>query len=332
MRNRLIAMSAAGVFATAATLASPSISAQSKATEAATLARTADGHPDLSGMYDVATMTPLARPTEFGSRRALTKQVAAEMEQYEKQREERNAEPSDPNRAAPPVGGDTSPTHSYFERLFRGGGGVVGGYNTFWISPGESFAVINGEKRTSIIIDPPDGQVPTMKAQARSRNAALRATGSVRPDAGESAEAGPTGAFDGPELRPLSERCLLGFGSTSGPPSLPNYWYNNLKQVVQTKDSLMILNEMVHDARIIRIGGQHLPASVRKWLGDSVGHWEGDVLVVDTTNFTTKTQFRGSTENLHVVERISRIDDKTLLYRFTIDDPQTWDRSWTGEM
>lgn len=107
-----------------------------------------------------------------------------------------------------------------------------------------------------------------MKAAARTRNAALRATEAVRPDAGESAETGPAGAFDGPELRPLSERCLLGFGSTSGPPSLPNYWYNNLKQVVQTKDSLMILNEMVHDVRVIRIGGQHLPSSVRNWMGD----------------------------------------------------------------
>jgi hypothetical protein len=331
MRNRLFALLGAGTLAVFGIVAGPQLAAQSAAPAKGTVARTADGHPDLSGMYDVATMTPLARPTEFGTRRALTKPEAAEMEQYEKQREERNAEPSDPNRAAPPVGGDTSPTHSYLERLFRGGGGVVGGYNTFWISPGESFAVVNGEKRTSIIIDPPDGQVPQMKAEARSRNAALRAAGSVRPDAGESAEAGPAGAFDGPELRPLSERCLLGFGSTSGPPSLPNYWYNNLKQVVQTKDSLMILNEMVHDARIIRIGGQHLPASMRKWMGDSVGHWEGDVLVVDTTNFTNKTQFQGSAENLHVVERFSRLADGNLLYQFTVQDPSTWDRPWSGE-
>src|SRR5499426_770468 len=110
----------------------------------------------------------------------------------------------------------------------------------------------------------------------RTRNASLRATGSVRPDAGESAETGPPGAFDGPELRPLSERCLLGFGSTSGPPSLPNYFYNNLKQIVQTRDTVMILNEMVHDARVIRIGGQHLPPNVRRWNGDSIGRWEGD--------------------------------------------------------
>jgi hypothetical protein len=332
MRNRLIALAGAITLAIGGIVASPHLSAQSTASAAkGTIARTADGHPDLSGMYDVATMTPLQRPAEFGNRRALTKEEAAEMEQYEKQRQEKSAAPSNPDREAPPVGGDTSPTHSYLETLFRFGGGVVGGYNTFWISPGDSFAVVNGEKRTSIIIDPPDGHEPAMKSDARTRNAALRATGAVRPDAGETNEAGPAGAFDGPELRPLSERCLLGFGSTSGPPSLPNYWYNNLKQVVQTKDGLMILNEMVHDARIIRIGGQHLPASMRNWMGDSVGHWEGDVLVVDTTNFTNKTQFEGSAENLHVVERFSRLGDGNLLYQFTVEDPTTWDRPWTGE-
>jgi len=332
MRNRLLALIGSVCLAAIGFVAGPTLLAQSTASSMkASVQRTADGHPDLSGMYDVATMTPLQRPAEFGNRRALTKEEAAEMEQYEKQRQEKSAAPSSPNREAPPVGGDTSPTHSYLEALFRFGGGVVGGYNTFWISPGDTFAVVNGEKRTSIIIDPPDGHEPQMKAEARTRNAALRATGAVRPDAGESAETGPAGAFDGPELRPLSERCLLGFGSTSGPPSLPNYWYNNLKQVVQTKDSLMILNEMVHDARVIRIGGQHLPSSVRNWMGDSIGRWEGDVLVVDTTNFTVKTQFEGSGEHLHVVERFSRLPDGNLLYQFTVDDPTTWDRAWSGE-
>ncbi len=139
------------------------------------------------------------------------------------------------------------------------------------------------------------------------------------------------GAYDDPERRPLGERCMLGFGSTSGPPALPDYFYNNLHQIVQTPDSIMILTEMVHDARIVRMNAQHLPKSFRLWLGDSIGHWEGDTLVVDTTNFTDKTRFRGSTENLHVIERFTRVDDKTLLYRFTIDDPDTWTKPWTGE-
>ena len=119
--------------------------------------------------------------------------------------------------------------------------------------------------------------------------------------------------------------------STAGPPALPNYFYNNLKQIVQTPTSVVILNEMVHDARIIRIGGRHLPQNIRRWMGDSVGQWEGDTLVVDTTNFTNKTRFEGSSDQLHVVERITRLDAKTLLYRFTVEDPTTWDRTWTGE-
>ena len=157
------------------------------------------------------------------------------------------------------------------------------------------------------------------------------ACSAASPDANEATAAGASGAFDGPELRPLAERCLLGFGSTSGPPTLPNYFYNNLKQIVQTPTSILILIEMVHDVRVIRMNAEHLPKNIRKWMGDSVGRWEGDTLVVDTTNFTGKTQFRGSSETLHVVERFTRVDSKTLLYRFTVEDPMTWDRPWTGE-
>jgi hypothetical protein len=153
-------------------------------------------------------------------------------------------------------------------------------------------------------------------------------------DATESNDPGldPTpGAYDDPERRPLGERCLLGFASTSGPPALPDYFYNNLHQIVQTPDSVMILTEMVHDARIVRMNAQHVPKNIRLWLGDSVGHWEGDTLVVDTTNFNSKTRFRGSSEDLHVVERFTRVDDRTLLYRFTIDDATTWTKPWIGE-
>src|SRR5262249_42492647 len=149
------------------------------------------------------------------------------------------------------------------------GGGVVGGYNNFWLAGGTQIITVDGEKRSSIIVDPPDGKVPPMKPDAQKRNAMLR-NGSLPPDAGEAAaSAGPPGAFDGPELRPLAERCLLGFGSTSGPPALPNYFYNNLKQIVQTPTKIVILNEMVHDARVIRMGGEHVPSHVRQWMGDS---------------------------------------------------------------
>ncbi len=288
------------------------------------------GHPDLSGTYDAATMTPLERPAQFGGRLVMTPEEAAAVENQEAQRQEQGAEPSQGDRTAPPVGGDQSATKSYLERLFRSGGGTVGGYNLFWISPGTHFAIVNGEKRTSIVVDPADGHVPPESQEARARNQRILAQ-RVSPEAAEGAGGGPSSVYDDPEARPLAERCLLGFGSTSGPPTLPNYWYNNLKQIVQTRDSVMILNEMVHDARIVRMNAEHLPPSVRRWNGDSVGRWDGDALVIDTTNFTDKTQFHGSSERLHVVERISRMNDKALLYRFTVEDPSTWDRPWTGE-
>jgi hypothetical protein len=290
--------------------------------------RTPDGHPDLQGVYDVATMTPVDRPN--GVNLILTDKEAAALEEYEAQRQVKNDAPLKGDREAPPVGGDTSAPKSYLEILERAGGGVVGGYNNFWLAGGTTMIMVDGQKRSSLVVDPVDGKVPAMKAEARRRNAAFLA-GAVAPDANEGAGSGPPGAFDNPESRPLAERCLLGFGSTSGPPTLPNYFYNNMKQIVQTPSSVMILNEMVHDARVIRMNSQHLPSSIRKWMGDSIGHWEGDALVIDTTNFTNKTQFRGSGEKLHVIERITRTGPRTLLYRFTVEDPETWDKSWTGE-
>jgi hypothetical protein len=283
--------------------------------------RTADGHPDLQGFYDLATLTPLERPAIFGNNLTLTQQQANQLEKQVADRKEFAARPSDGNRAAPPIGGDGS----------TGAAGNVGGYNNFWIDNGSEYVTVNGEKRTSIIVDPPNGRVPQLTAAARQRAAARPNTPTS--DEQEGTDPGlerAPGAYDDPERRPLGERCLLGFGSTSGPPSLP-VLYNNLHQIVQTRDSIMILNEMDHDARIIRMNQPHLPANVRKWMGDSVGRWEGDTLVVDTTNFTDKTRFRGSTDQLHVIERFTRVDAKTLLYRFTVEDPATWAQSWTGE-
>jgi len=291
--------------------------------------RLADGHPDLQGTYDVATLTPVDRPRAVKNL-VLTEQEAVAMEKYEAQRQVKNDAPLKADRGAPPVGGETTAPKSYLEFLEQAGGGVVGGYNNFWLSGGDHVIRVDGQPRSSIIIDPPDGQAPPMKPDAVKRNQAFLA-GAAAPDASESGNAGPPGAFDGPETRPLAERCLLGFLNTSGPPTLPNYFYNNLKQIVQTKDTILILVEMVHDARVIRMNAEHLPPTVRKWMGDSVGRWEGDTLVVDTTNFTNKTQFRGSSENLHVVERFTRVDPRTILYRFTVEDPSTWDRPWTGE-
>ncbi len=282
--------------------------------------RTPDGHPDLQGTYDLATLTPLERPA--GAKAVLTADEAGKLENAVAARKELGDKPIEGERQAPPKGGDGS----------TGPAGGVGGYNLFWLDPGSTYTIVNGERRTSLIIDPPDGKVPPFTAAARQRIAAARV---VQPtsDRTESRDPGlePPGSYDNPEQRPLGERCILGFGSTSGPPALPDYFYNNLHQIVQTRDTIMILSEMVHDARIIRMNAQHLPKTIRKWMGDSVGRWEGDTLIVDTTNFTDKTRFRGATQDLHVVERFTRVGPNALLYRFTIEDPATWATPWTGE-
>jgi hypothetical protein len=326
VRNRIVSLTGAMAMAIVMAIAVAcltTVPARGQASKAPPKAYTGprlpDGHPDLQGTYDVATLTPVERG--IGAKAVYTPEEAAKLEKAVAATKEKNNEAIQGDRAAPPKGGDGS----------VGAAGNVGGYNTFWLDPGSKYTVVDGQIRASIVVDPPDGRVPPVTAAARQRMAALRA----RPtsDALESRDPGlePPGSYDDPERRPLGERCLLGFASTSGPPALPDYFYNNLHQIVQTKDSVMILTEMVHDARIIRMNAQHLPKTIRRWMGDSVGRWEGDTLVVDTTNFNDKTRFRGSTENLHVVERFSRAGPRALLYRFTIEDPETWDRPWTGE-
>ena len=285
------------------------------------LPRTADGHPDLTGTYDLAMLTPLERPN--GMPAVMSDQDAARLERQVVEQNRALDKAIDGNRAAPPKGGDGS----------VGPAGNVGGYNNFWLDRGSQYSIVDGQRRTSIVIDPQDGRVPALTPDARQRQAARLAQFRPTSDQTESNDPGlePAGAYDDPERRPLGERCLLGFGSTSGPPVLPNYFYNNMHQIVQTPDSVMILTEMVHDARVVRMNAKHLPPSIRRWMGDSIGSWEGDTLVVDTTNFTDKTRFRGSTPEMHVVERITRVDAKTLKYRFTIEDPATWTKPWTGE-
>jgi hypothetical protein len=281
--------------------------------------RAADGHPDLQGTYDLGTITPLERAAKMPA--TLSEADAATLEAKILGQMQAAEQPVKGDRSAPPVGGDGT----------KGPYGNVGGYNTFWLDPGSHLTTVNGQRRTSIVVDPADGRVPPLKPEAKQRNAALAgATSDQRSRENDPGWEGAA-AYDDPEIRPLGERCLLGFSSTSGPPILPTYFYNNLHQVVQTRDSVMILTEMVHDARIVRLGARHLSPAVRKWMGDSIGWWEGDTLVIDTTNFTNKTRFMGATENLHVIERLSRLDDKTLLYRFTIDDAATWPSPWTGE-
>ncbi len=281
----------------------------------------ADSPPDLSGTYDTSTLTPLQRPARYGDRLELTDAEAEAIARQEAAIMAKQSEASDPNREAPPEGGDGS----------EGAAGNVGGYNTFWIERGEGAIKIDGKWRTSIVTDPANGRRPAMTPEAR-REAAARAR-LFRANTGEAwwvKEGVAPGPYDDPEMRPLAERCLLAFGSSGGPPMLP-VLYNNLKKIVQTPNTVMIYVEMVHDARIIRMNAEHAPEEVRKWLGDSVGRWEGDTLVVDTTNFNDTPALSGASRNLHVVERFSRLDENTLLYRFTVEDPTVWTKPWSGE-
>jgi hypothetical protein len=303
---------------------SSSAAGQATASKAGEIPRTPDGHPDLSGTYDTATLTPLERPERFGEKLFLTAEEAAAIENEELALSEELGEPSDPEREAPPVGGDGSP----------GPYGNVGGYNFFWIDRGTTVFELDGRRRTSILVDPRNGRLPPFTPEAAERVAARRAL--YKENAGENTgEAwwldleGP-GPYDDPEQRPLGERCLLGFGSTSGPPSLP-VLYNNVKRIVQTRDYVVILVEMVHDARVIPLNREHGPKEIRKWMGDSVGHWEGDTLVVDTTHFNKTPALFYASENLHVVERFTRVDEHTLLYQFTVEDPTVWTKPWSGE-
>lgn len=205
----------------------------------ADLPRTASGHPDLSGMYDIATLTPLTRPSGLGDRLSLTDAEAKALAQATAARMAATNQASDPNRAAPPAGGDGS----------EGPAGNVGGYNTVWTDIGTGAFKIDGQYRTSIIVDPVNGRLPPMTPEARAKGAARAKYN--RPNRGDAfwiTEGIVPGPYDDPELRPTAERCLLAFGASAGPPALP-VMYNNLKQIVQTKDHVMILNEMVHDAR-----------------------------------------------------------------------------------
>ena len=244
---------------------------------------------DLEGVWTFSTITPLERPAEFSDKPYFTDAEAAAFEK-------RTIEANDRDRRGASPDAD-----------------VNGAYNEAWFDRGTHVATVRGRKPTSLVVDPPDGRVPPLTADAQQRAAARAAD---RRDH----------QTDGPESRSLAERCLA---FNAGPPMLPGP-YNNYVQIFQTPDHVIILNEMIHDARIVPLDGRpHAPAAIRRWQGDSRGGWEGGTLVVDTTNFTDKTNFRGAGPNLHLVERFTRADADTLLYEFTVDDPTVFTKPWT---
>jgi hypothetical protein len=252
--------------------------------------RTPDGQPDLQGVWTFSTITPLERPAEFAAKPFLTDEEAKELERRTMERSNRD------NR-------DQNPEAD-----------VGGAYNEFWWDRGVHAARVNGKIHTSLIVDPPDGKIP-----------ALTPDGQARADA--RAEARRLHPADGPEDRSLAERCLL---FNAGPPMLSGP-YNNFVQLFQTRDHVVIFNEMVHDVRIVPLDGRpHLPGTIRAWQGDPRGRWEGDTLVVESTNFTNRTNVRGSGERLRLVERFTRADANTLVYEFTVDDPASFTKPWSA--
>ena len=254
--------------------------------------RTPWDKPDLGGVWNFATLTPMERPPELAGQATLTEEDVADI-----------------------VTRSAQFTQLLSESGIPGAGGAsTGTYDEFWFDFGSD---VSADRRTSLVVDPPDGRIPDLTPPARERVAARRAHAREHP-------------ADSWEDRNLAERCLLGFNS--GPPMAPSA-YNNVFQMFQTEDHVVILNEMVHDARVVPLDGRdRVDPDIRQWRGHSRGYWDGDTLVVETVNFRDETNFRGVTRDVRLVERFTRADADTLLYRFTVDDPRTYVRPWTAEV
>jgi len=251
--------------------------------------RTPDGHPDLQGTFTFRTLTPMQRPTELGERAVLTEEEAAEWAVFENRRQNRDL-------IIDSVGGAQYPP------------GVIS-YNEFWYERGDDTVV---DRRTSLIVDPPNGRIPALTEEALQR----------RRDVSTMRELSL-----GPEARPYAERCIV--TRTSGPPMQPGS-YNLNVQFVQTSAYFMIMNEMIHNVRVVRMNKEHRDGPSMNWEGDSVGHWEGNTLVVDTVNFWKGTAFADSTSKMHLVEKFTRTGPDSIQYQFTIEDPTTWIAPWTA--
>ena len=266
-----------------------------------TVPRTAWGQPDLQGILDFRTVSPLERPEDLADRECLTEEEAAKLEQEAVDRNIRLL-----NRPArrTTAGGNVD----------RRTDGTPGFYNNFWLDQGTN-TVSTG--RTSLIVDPPTGRLPALSANGQRRADARREYLREHP-------------ADSWLDRSASDRCLVGFNA--GPPITPA-GYNQNMQLFQTPDHVVLVTEMVHTARVVPLDGRApLRENIRQWMGDSRGHWEGDTLVVETSNFNDERRWRGSTTNMKLVERITRVDADTLKYEFTVTDPEMWTSSWTASI
>jgi hypothetical protein len=277
--------------------------ASAAAAQAYKAPRNAFGQPDLQGVWSNATITPLTRDPKLGVRNVLTPAEAAALEQATREQVARADAPTPPEA-----------TVADLKNADCGPDGISGfncGYNQGWKDPGTEVIDLAGEKRASIIVSPANGQFPARKAGGPPRRAGNRT--------------------DNPESFSLGERCLLSFGSSAGPPMLP-LMYNNTYSIVQTKDEVAIQVEMVHDVRHVRLGAKHLPPQIRQWMGDSIGWWEGDTLVIETTNFRPEQGLRGGNANQKVIERLTRVGPDKIAYRFTVEDPELYAEPLVGEV
>jgi len=288
--------------------------AQTKAAKAAVYKapRTAFGQPDLGGYWTNNTMTPMTRRPGVSGLVYSEDEVKKMEAEAEAEVEEGNA-PTDPNAGAEAA----KPAASSLRPEFAAAGGDVGGYNRGWLDPGHTVMRVRGEPRSSLITTP-NGQIPPRKKGAP-------------PPPGFGGGRGGLGSFDSYETRSLGERCIIGFGRNGGPPMFPNGFYNNNYQFIQTPDHFVIEVEMNHDLRIVRLNAKHRTDDVRPYFGDSIGWWEGDTLVVETTHIPQSQGFMGSWKDLKVTERFTRVGPERVHYAFTIEDPRVWDAPWGGE-
>lgn len=272
-------------------LLAPSLAAQTRPrsqSKESSVRRTPDGHPDLQGIWNPTTATPLERPAEFAGKATVSDQEARAFEKKDRR--------------------DVVDTgDAQFDKAQE----AVGAYDSDFWDDARQLARVHGVKRTSLIIDPPDGKLPPRTQEGKKRIAFISESYSH---------------YDKVQDRPISERCL----SDSEVPIIPFGADDNV-QIVQTPGSIMILSEVIHDARIVRMNAKHLPSNIRLWLGDSIGRWVGETLVVDTANFNDQMAARGTGERLHVIESFSRIGSNTLLYKATVEDPAMFARPWTVE-
>jgi len=303
MRNRILALVSALALMILSATGQATTASKAKSTAAVkpwTLPRTPDGQPDFQGVWTNNTITPLQRPKELAGKEFYSEDEMAAVQKAQRERYALNLEEGEPPANHSGVTGAPAEDVHYDHAQ----------YGLDWLQ-----TKVAWNRRTSLIVGP-EGTIPPLTPEARKRLADRAAK-----------EKGHE--FDGPENRPLEARCLA--RANVGPPLLPIRYNSNL-QIVQGAGYVAIEAEQIHDVRIIPLDGRpHLPKNILQWMGDSVGHWEGNTLVVDTTNFTDLNPYPGA-QNLHVVERFTRVDPETIRYQFTVEDPGMWTKPWSGEM